>query len=202
MDLSWLMNNKEWLFSGVGVTGIAILYSVFFGNKKSFPIETDNTNTNTNTTNVTIAPLQIAPPTIDTAIDSEIVKSKVGILFIDDDLKFRVVKILNRAGWTNTKIVKDLIAIDQQEVKDADIIFVDIQGVGINLAFRDEGLGLTIALKKKFPEKAVIIYSAEQNGDRFHDAIRIADSLLAKNSEPYEFEVIIEKHARIINERR
>ncbi len=200
MDLSWLMNNKEWLFSGVGVTGIAILYSVFFGNKKSFPIETDNTNTNT--TNVTIAPLQIAPPTIDTAIDSEIVKSKVGILFIDDDLKFRVVKILNRAGWTNTKIVKDLIAIDQQEVKDADIIFVDIQGVGINLAFRDEGLGLTIALKKKFPEKAVIIYSAEQNGDRFHDAIRIADSLLAKNSEPYEFEVIIEKHARIINERR
>ncbi|MGE6210289.1 hypothetical protein, partial [Aeromonas media] len=124
------------------------------------------------------------------------------ILFIDDDLKFKVVKILNRAGWTNTKIVKDLIAIDQQEVKDADIIFVDIQGVGINLAFRDEGLGLTIALKKKFPEKAVIIYSAEQNGDRFHDAIRIADSLLAKNSEPYEFEVIIEKHARIINERR
>ena len=51
------------------------------------------------------------------------------LLFIDDK-KFAVVDILIRAGWLNTQSIKDVESLDQTEIKDAHIIFVDIQGVG------------------------------------------------------------------------
>lgn len=61
------------------------------------------------------------------------------------------------------------------------------------MGFSDEGLGLALAIKKKYPSKKVIIYSAETNGDRFHEALRKADSFLAKNADPYEFQRIVEE---------
>ncbi|MFL9690673.1 response regulator [Aeromonas veronii] len=204
--LAWLALNKEWVFSGIGIPLIAISWKLLTKKDHTSSENTSresetNTNTNTNTNTIVIKNgMNNSAPSTSNENQKEIIKSKANILFIDDDIKFKVIKILKNAGWINTKILKDLNAIDQQDVKDADIIFVDIQGVGKSLDFRDEGLGLTIALKSKFPEKAVIIYSAEQNGDRFHDAIRVADSLLAKNSEPYEFEVLIEKYIRKSNE--
>ena len=61
------------------------------------------------------------------------------------------------------------------------------------MGFNDEGLGLALAIKDKYPEKKVIIYSAETNGDRFHEALRKADSFLPKNADPYEFQRIVEE---------
>lgn len=66
----------------------------------------------------------------------------------------------------------------------SDIFFVDIQGVGKKLDFQDEGLGLANALKNK----KVVIYSAENRGDRFHEA----DDSLPKNAEPFQFQQTIE----------
>ncbi|MFY4806848.1 hypothetical protein ACOTVJ_10700 [Aliarcobacter butzleri] len=120
-------------------------------------------------------------------------KSSLKILFIDDDIKFKVINIIKNSGWINTKIVKDISNLDSDEVKNTDIFFVDIQGVGIKLKFTDEGLGLANAIKSKYPEKKVVIYSAETRGDRFHEALRKADDFLAKNAEPFEFQQTIER---------
>jgi hypothetical protein len=117
----------------------------------------------------------------------------IKILFVDDDTKFRVINILKNAGWKKTKIIKDISNFDSEEVQSTDIFFIDIQGVGKKLNFKDEGLGLASAIKSKYPNKKVVIYSAENRGDRFHQALRQADDFLAKNAEPFEFQQTIER---------
>lgn len=115
------------------------------------------------------------------------------ILFIDDK-SFPLVDILKNEGWKHVTRIKDVDALEQPEVKEANILIVDIQGVGKKLKFKDEGLGLIIALKDKYPSKKVIVYSAEDQGkiQAFHPGIDKADKRLSKNSDPYEFQVVIE----------
>lgn len=120
-------------------------------------------------------------------------KNETRILFIDDDSRFKVAKILANSGWVHTKLIKDAKSLDDRDVIEAAILFIDVQGVGIALGFSDEGLGLAEALKDKYPNKKVIIYSAETQGDRFHKALRKADSFLSKNADPYEFQKIVEE---------
>ncbi len=122
-------------------------------------------------------------------------KKTCRILFIDDN-QFKVPDILRNAGWVNTKRVKDINNIDDIDVANSDIFFVDIQGVGRALKFADEGLGLAQALKTKYPKKIVIIYSAENQGDRFHKALQSADATLSKNADPYEFQTLVEQFCR------
>lgn len=123
----------------------------------------------------------------------KLAKSVVNILFVDDDTTFKVVKILKQSGWLNTKLIKDLKSLSTDELLRSQIIFTDIRGVGKLLGFQDEGLGLAAAIKEKFPEKMVVIYSSEQSGNRFHKGFRLADDMLAKNAEPYEFISTIEQ---------
>ncbi|ATV43813.1 response regulator [Pectobacterium brasiliense] len=122
----------------------------------------------------------------------EVRMKKTSILFIDDE-KFLVIDILKNSGWEKTTRINDVKALNQKEIIDADIIFVDIQGVGVKLGFRDEGLGLSQAIKEKYPEKKIIIYSAEKNGNRFHAALKVVDDFLEKDADPYRFELIVEK---------
>lgn len=120
-------------------------------------------------------------------------KKLTNILFVDDDTKFKIIKILSVAGWINSNIVKDIENPDSEIVNTAHILFIDINGVGLKMQFKDEGLGLANYLKKKYPEKKVIIYSTEPNGDRFHEAFRNVDDFLYKNADPTEFQEIIEQ---------
>jgi hypothetical protein len=122
----------------------------------------------------------------------EDLRSKVSILFIDDDVKFKVVSILKNAGWQQTKIIRDLKNLNDPSILNAHIVFVDIQGVGKLMHFPDEGLGLAASIKEKYPEKKMIIYSADSEGNRFHKAFRSADDQISKNAVPYEFESVIE----------
>jgi DNA-binding NarL/FixJ family response regulator len=94
--------------------------------------------------------------------------------------------------------VRDVGSLDEQTVQQAQIMFVDIQGVGKKLGFRDEGLGLARALKEKYSKKKVVIYSAQVNGERFHEALRKADDFLPKNADPYEFQQLTERLANEI----
>lgn len=125
----------------------------------------------------------------------EDIKQICRILFVDDR-KFSVVDILAKSGWVNTKITKDVTSLDDTEIKDAHILFVDIQGVGKALQFKDEGLGLISALKDKYPNKKVVVYSSESAGDRFHQGLSKADARLSKNADPYEFQTLVEKFAK------
>lgn len=125
----------------------------------------------------------------------ELMKNSVKILFIDDDTNFNVVKILKNSGWKNTKTVVDIDGIDIPKVKEADIYFVDINGVGKNLNCKDEGLDLALMLKQKFPNKKVIIYSADNKSNVFHKAWDICDFKLEKNALPYQFQSLVEKYS-------
>ena len=102
-----------------------------------------------------------------------------------------MVSILKKSGWINTKSVKDITDLDDTKVLEANIIFVDINGVGTTM-FQDQGLGLALALKKKYPKKLIVIYSSEPKGDRFHKALREVDDCLYKDAEPIQFINVIE----------
>lgn len=123
----------------------------------------------------------------------ETMLSKTSVLFIDDDANFNVVKILKDSGWKKSKTVPDIKTLDIQAVKDADIIFVDINGVGKLLNLEFEGLDLALMLKQKYSDKKVVIYSANRTSNSFHQAWDVCDFKLEKNALPYQFQNLVEE---------
>ena len=126
-------------------------------------------------------------------IDSK--KNRIGILFIDDDKDFNIVRILKDSDWKKTKTVTDIKSLDVNQVKNSEIIFVDINGVGKILNLEYEGLDLALMLKQKYPEKKIIIYSANKNSNSFHKAWDVIDGRLEKNALPYQFQNMVEKYS-------
>ena len=204
----WLTLNKEWLFSGIGIVVIGLVWKPITYFRKnninqSIPNVTSN-DSDISVNNENNININIGVPDNDSD-DKNIIKSakysniedlknNIYILFIDDDTKFKVVNILRNSGYKNVKIIKDIRSLDIEDVKKADIFFIDIQGVGKRMNFRDEGLGLAKALMEKYgKKKKYIIYSAETHGDRFDEVLRKADDFLAKDADPYQFQSIIEK---------
>lgn len=197
-----LQENYEWLFSGLGVAIILfIITRIYNSNLKENSNKNINSNTNSNenlTNNIVITnhlnsetETKLSSDQIKN-LEDERLKEKTRILFVDDEhTKFKMVSILKKAGWKNTKSIKDIIDLDDLKAKEADFIFVDINGVGTSL-FEDQGLGLASALKKKYPKKIIVLYSDETTGDRFHKALREVDDCLPKNAEPYQFINLIE----------
>lgn len=121
-------------------------------------------------------------------------KLKKKILFIDDDKNFNVVKILKDSGWKYTRTVTDIKTLDMPVVKESDMIFVDINGVGKLLGL-ENGLDLALMLKQKYHEKKVVIYSANKNNDSFHKAWDLCDYKLEKNALPYQFQNLVEEYS-------
>lgn len=188
--MDWIIENKEWIFSGAGIAIIGFIFTVIFKKKKEQkPIINNNIkveykSNESNKQNI-----------LDSDINQKDIKTKkefIKILFIDDDTKFKIIDILNTAGW-NTKIIKDIDNIDSELILSTHLFFVDINGVGKKLDFNDEGLGLANAIKKKYPKKKVVIYSSDEKGNRFHNALRNVDDFLPKNAEPIEFQGVIEQ---------
>lgn len=126
--------------------------------------------------------------------DAETKRTK--ILFIDDDKKYRIVGILRRMGWERVALISDVQALEQTDLVDADVVCIDIQGVGLKLNTKDQGLGLASAIRRRHPLKKIIIYSAQESGERFHPALNDADYTLPKNTEPVRFEEVIFKVLR------
>lgn len=127
-------------------------------------------------------------PTTKKTVDISELKRTSHILFIDDDRGFKIVGVLKKMGWDNTKLVTDISSLEQPHLLSADVVFVDIQGVGRVMQHSDEGLGLALAIKRRYPFKKVVIYSAEEKGARFHEALQEADYSLPKTAEPIRFE--------------
>ena len=184
--ITWCNANKEWCFSGIGVLVVGLILAMFTNvGKWVYGLFTRKQPT----------PIGPSPQASAPAKSLDDVKKSVQILFIDDDTKFKVVSILKQSGWQNTLIIKDVAALDDPTIARTDIFFVDINGVGLKLRFKDGGLGLALALKTKYPKKKVVIYSAETKGERFHEAWKKTDTHLPKNADPYEFQQIVEDFA-------
>ncbi len=196
--IKWIAENYTWAFSGLLVP---LIYLAVNHMKKpttsSSPIinnqSTPNIIIENNQYNSAEPHLGEREAVVSTAAprSEKEVKDQTRILFIDDDTRFKVVKILKSWGWVHTTSVKDISSLTENTVTNADILFIDIQGVGVQMGFKDEGLGLANAIKDRYPEKKVVIYSAEPKGERFHKALRKADGSLEKNADPYEFEQIV-----------
>lgn len=153
-----------------------------------------NSNVNSVTVNMgpVAEPVPSSSPKGDGAVlDIAALKRSVKILFIDDDPGFKIVGILKKMGWENTRIVEDVNSLEEGVLFEADVVFVDIQGVGKSMLYVDEGLGLALAIKRRYKKKKIIIYSAEEEGARFHDALQEADYSLPKTAEPIRFEETI-----------
>jgi hypothetical protein len=206
----WTVSNWYYLFAAVtALLSITIGYKNF--KKKSPEVKpSDNFSHNTfnnssNFSNSTSVPVHVTNNinTVEHRIsensgipNEENLKATTKILFIDDNYKeYKIVSILKKAGWTKTNSVKDVNDLDAPVIKESDIIFVDINGVGLEL-FQDQGLGLASALKKKYPKKKIVIYSAETTGDRFHQALREVDHCLPKNADAFQFINLIENSLR------
>lgn len=191
--IEFLQEHYEWLFSGIGVAIIVFFLTKVFKSKENGATKNSNKVVVNNNIDLNTKPINQSEKEI---CAEERLKEKTRILFVDDEhTKFRMVSILKKAGWKNTKSIKDITDLDDPKASESDFIFVDINGVGTTL-FEDQGLGLASALKKKYPEKIVIIYSDETTGDRFHKALREVDDCLPKNAEPYQFINLIENFAK------
>lgn len=207
--MNWIIDNKDWLFSGIGVTiAIAILRYFYTKTDDNNESKLSQSQINNKTPNVTV---NVAQPSIVsntlnketkkgmTAFTIDGIRAQTNILFIDDDKEFKIVKILKRAGWKNTCFFSnaDVKDINAEKIRNAHIIFVDIKGVGKTM-YNDEGLGLVVDLKKKYPQKKIVIYSAISEHSLFHDAIKLADNQIPKNSQPAVFVSLIETLAEDI----
>lgn len=195
----WVLNWYYIIAVVLSGTGVVFAIRNFYKKKKlsDEPIYAPVQNSNSSISIVNnIAPspnnisIQQSQPDIKT-------KSNIKILFIDDNhADYKMVSILKKSGWTNTKGVKDILDLDNYLVLESDIIFVDINGVGSSM-FEDQGLGLASALKNKHPQKKIVLYSAETFGNRFHKALREVDACLQKNAEPYQFIDLVQSLTKI-----
>ncbi|SHG32869.1 hypothetical protein SAMN05443549_103275 [Flavobacterium fluvii] len=209
----WVVN---WYYvSGITLSATALSFTVrsyYKKNKKTEdPITEKNPSINsninpiispTNTINVNVGNMEHNNTKESTSKDNSFnreakidsLKSKVKILFIDDDKKFNIVKILKDSKWKNTKSVVDIKSIDIPSVKEADILFVDVNGVGKLLKCEHEGLDIALMLKQKYPNKKIVIYSANKNNN-FHSAWDVCDFKLEKNALSYQFLSLVEQYS-------
>lgn len=89
-------------------------------------------------------------------------KDTVRILFVDDQY-FPIVENLARAGY-KVKRKKDVRDVDDLDVKDYHIIFVDYDGVGRNFSEIHQGAALVKAIKDKYSaSKFVILYTNQDS---------------------------------------
>jgi two-component SAPR family response regulator len=125
----------------------------------------------------------------------EDIKKHTKILFIDDE-DFEYATVLMSAGW-NISQIKEVEDLDADIVKRADIIFLDYLGVGNILTPQEKGLGLLDAIKKKFPDKIVIFFSAH-TGFGLDKKLKLADDWVAKSSDAIVYIQKIEEWSRKI----
>lgn len=127
----------------------------------------------------------------------EELKKKVQVLFVDDETFEGRLSAIRDAGW-NVRQIKDITNFDSEEIKNADIIFMDYKGVGSVLTPTEEGIGLLKQLKKKYPSKVVIFYSGYAGTIPGHEFHRIADGWIAKNADTFQYIENIEEFAKEI----
>lgn len=104
-------------------------------------------------------------------------KTAAKILFIDDQ-DVQITKTLEDDNWQVSKLRDG--RVDDQKIKDANIIFVDWRGVGRRINAEEEGISLVDNLKRKYKHnKYIILYSSQEF---VRPANIIADGWIKKGS--------------------
>ena len=184
--LQFIFDNNEWIFSGIGVSVIAGVIALI--RKQSGMKEQNQSVSQTVNVNVPIG------ESLNNDNKQFREKEEISILFIDDQ-SFDYVKNLKQAGYVNVKKISVVKRIDSPEICNANIIFVDINGVGESLFPKEQGLGVAKAIKKRFKDKKVYLYSAQHHA--LNSDFNLLDGVLSKNADPYEFINIIDNYRNI-----
>ena len=116
---------------------------------------------------------------------------KVSVLVIDDKHRsFPIRKILsdhNKYPWIDYNSIPDLKSIDDPILENADLVFVDINGVGRILTPITQGLGLAEEILNTYPKKTVVVYSSDIKQDMTHPVLTRVAGRLYKEDEPRNF---------------
>ena len=124
------------------------------------------------------------------------IKNDLKVVFVDDK-RFNVVDLLKKNGWKQVCYKRDITDIDAVDVREAHVLFLDINGVGVAMGFHNQGMGLCGALKRKYGDKKrVALYSGETSGDIFDSDARLADDTLKKDSDLYQFTALMERYGK------
>lgn len=115
------------------------------------------------------------------------------ILFIDDET-FSVIKMLKKMGWRNVKRKTDITSLNDTDLINSHVVFVDIKGVGREMGFSNEGIGLAFAIQNKYPQKRVVLYSGTHEHDIFDVQLQQIKYRLPKNAEPIQFSDILDEY--------
>lgn len=192
--MEWIKNNMEYfsviIVAVLGLVGILIKKIKRRTRKQS---QTQQNQKQTQKQNVSVIVnnnFEKKEPVITNYVS---LKTRINILFIDDE-KFENLAVLKNAGWIHVKSIKDIKSIDCSDIQNADVIFVDINGVGLSLFPKDQGLGVAKQIKLKYPAKYVGIYSAQPQ--KLNSALSSFDFVLDKDADPYEYLNILDNYIR------
>lgn len=124
------------------------------------------------------------------------IKSELKVIFVDDK-KFNIVNLLKKSGWKQISYKKDISDLDDPKIREAHVIFLDINGVGIAMNFQNQGMGLCGAIKRKYGnKKRVVLYSGETDGSIFDSDAKMADDTLVKDSDYCQFISLMEQYGK------
>lgn len=129
------------------------------------------------------------------------IKARVRILFVDDKDDFPIITMLKNIGY-HVEYLSDIVDFDAKPVKYADIVFLDINGVGVAMKFKNHGMGLCGALRDYYGNaKKLILYSGETEGSIFDKDAKKADATLPKDSDLYQFISYITQYGKELLEK-
>lgn len=117
-------------------------------------------------------------------------KKKIEILAIDDD-GFSYLELLNNHGFHIT-YKKDIT--DLKEVEPYDCILCDIRGVGKFLGSQYDGAYLVQQIRKNYPSKIIIAYTAESLAANYQSFMSYADDIIEKGAEIERWTASLDKY--------
>lgn len=122
-------------------------------------------------------------------VEFSVLKRNTKILIIDDD-DIVVLNSLRKQGY-NIEHKKDIESLN--EIAAYDIVFCDVKGVGKELSDKYEGAHLVRQIKKEFPEKMVISYSAIGYASEYEEYLSYADARVPKGSSIEDWTSVIDE---------
>ena len=122
------------------------------------------------------------------------IKKLTKILFVDDEDFSSKLSVIRNAGW-NVNQINEINNFDSEDIKSADIIFMDYSGVGKILTPKEEGIGLLKCIKNKYPKKFVVFFSGYAGYIPGHEVHSIADAWIDKHADNFVYIDQIEEAA-------
>lgn len=123
-------------------------------------------------------------------------RKNVKILFIDDGGFYT--EPLSQLGYKDIDV--ELEFKDISRVEPYDIIFCDINDVAKNIYPVGQGAALASEIKRMYPNKYVIIFSAQNQKPSFAKYYEDVDAVIDKTSDQKVFQDVIDKYISIQND--